>query len=249
MAMSRKPTRSALTLLELMIVLLVIGGMLALTWPNLRKSLERNELGEAARTVRELLEEVRYQAIVGGQIGIVRLEQATPELRYGSLTQWSTDPQFQEQLTGTASSTPTSMTVTGDANLSLSQQTGLPKALRLPEPVVFSRLDWGADPDPDSRPGKFGSPIRSNSRQSDNSNSNAVSNNSEATEPNPIDSQSAEVTDGSDFQYLSERKVWWLVFLADGTGQDVTIRLVDTDLEDGLSLLYRSGMGTVELQR
>ncbi|HAC92140.1 MAG TPA: hypothetical protein DCF63_16165, partial [Planctomycetaceae bacterium] len=88
MAMSRKPTRSALTLLELMIVLLVIGGMLALTWPNLRKSLERNELGEAARTVRELLEEVRYQAIVGGQIGIVRLEQATPELRYGSLTQW-----------------------------------------------------------------------------------------------------------------------------------------------------------------
>jgi len=37
--------------------------------------------------------------------------------------------------------------------------------------------------------------------------------------------------------------------LADGSGQDVTIRLVDTDLEEGLSLLYRSGMGTVEVQR
>jgi|LakMenE01Jun11ns_1017448.scaffolds.fasta_scaffold9952148_3 prepilin-type N-terminal cleavage/methylation domain-containing protein len=247
--MSRKSTRSGLTLLELMIVLLVIGGMLALTWPNLRKSLERNELNEAARTVRELLEEVRYQAMVGGQIGIVRLEQGIPELRFGSLAQWSSDPQFQEQLTGTASSPPTSVTVTGDANRSLSQQTALPKSLRLPEPVVFSRLDWGADPARDSRPASFGSRNRSDSRQSDDSNSNAVRHNSDATDPIPMDAQSAEVTDGSDFQNLSERKVWWLVFLADGSGQDVTIRLVDTDLEEGLSLLYRSGMGTVEVQR
>lgn len=247
--MSRCPTRAGFTLLELMIVLLVIGGAMALTWPNLRKSFERNELNEATRTVRELLEEVRYQAMVSGQIGIVRLEEGLGELRFGSLAQWSNDSHFQEQLSGAATSPFVSTTEADESNLGRGQQLGLPKSLQLPEPVVVGWLDWEADPERNSRPISNGPQVRSNSRPSGNSNLEEAEGNSGLAESIPFDQQSAEVAEGSNFQDLSDRKVWWLIFLSDGSGQDVTIRLVDTGIEEGLSLLYRSGMGTVEVRR
>lgn len=248
--MSRCPTRTGFTLLELMIVLLVIGGAMALTWPNLRKSLERNELNEAARTVRELLEEVRYQAMVSGQIGIVRLEEGLGELRFGSLAQWSNDSHFRGQLSGAATSPFASTSEADESNLGRrGQQLGLPKSLQLPEPVVVGWLDWGADPDRNSRPISNDPQIQTNSRRSGNLNLEEAEGNSGRAESIPFDQQSAEVAESSNFQDLSDRKVWWLIFLSDGSGQDVTIRLVDTGIEEGLSLLYRSGMGTVEVRR
>ncbi|MEZ6076030.1 MAG: hypothetical protein R3C56_10270 [Pirellulaceae bacterium] len=46
------PKSRAFTLLELVIVLLLMVGVLAVVWPNLQRPLQRTSLDEAAQMVR-----------------------------------------------------------------------------------------------------------------------------------------------------------------------------------------------------
>lgn len=66
--------RSAFTLLELLIVLVLLAFMVAITWPLLRKPMQRSLTEQAARQLREDLARARLNAIESGRTMAVHYE-------------------------------------------------------------------------------------------------------------------------------------------------------------------------------
>ncbi|MFO7906461.1 MAG: prepilin-type N-terminal cleavage/methylation domain-containing protein [Planctomycetota bacterium] len=66
--------RSAFTLLELLIVLVLLAFMVAITWPLLRKPLQRSLTEQAARQLREDLARARLNAIESGRAMAIHYE-------------------------------------------------------------------------------------------------------------------------------------------------------------------------------
>lgn len=66
--------RTAFSLLELVIVLVVMIGLMAIVWPNLQRPLSRTSLDEAAQMVRSAIDESRYQAALAGTPWFVKLQ-------------------------------------------------------------------------------------------------------------------------------------------------------------------------------
>jgi len=61
-----RPSRAAFTLLELLIVLAVLAGLAALSWPAVRGLLAKSELQSAAKQVRAALAKARLDAMESG---------------------------------------------------------------------------------------------------------------------------------------------------------------------------------------
>jgi len=76
--------RTGFSLLELLMVLAVIAGLVALAWPNLRKPLSDTPLSQAAANLRELIDECRYQAVLRGELTMLRLEKESSAIDMGS---------------------------------------------------------------------------------------------------------------------------------------------------------------------
>lgn len=72
------------SLLELLIVLAVIAGLVAIAWPNLRKPLGDTPLSQAAANLRELFDECRYQAVLRGELTMLRVEKQSSSVLLGS---------------------------------------------------------------------------------------------------------------------------------------------------------------------
>ena len=82
MSSSRKKNLG-FSLLEMLIVLAMMAGMMAMVWPNLQRPLQRAALNDAVSTLRSVLDEARYQAMARGEIWLVRLEVGSQELAVG----------------------------------------------------------------------------------------------------------------------------------------------------------------------
>ncbi|XZE55557.1 pilus assembly FimT family protein [Planctomycetaceae bacterium SH139] len=77
------PRRPAFSLLEMMIVLAILAGMMALAWPSLRRPMEESAVQQAAAELREQIAECRYQAAVHGQLVLIRFEAETSSFEWG----------------------------------------------------------------------------------------------------------------------------------------------------------------------
>lgn len=77
------------SLLEMMIVLAIMAGMVAMAWPNLQRSLQKASLEEAAASVRSVLDDARYQAMLRGQCWLVRVEKNSGVIHSGALEQFA----------------------------------------------------------------------------------------------------------------------------------------------------------------
>jgi prepilin-type N-terminal cleavage/methylation domain-containing protein len=88
----RKAVSRGFTLIELIIVLVIMVGALAIAWPNLQKPLGRVKLDEASQTLREAIDESRHQAIRQNQSILIRLRKGATEVQSGSIDS------FAEQL-------------------------------------------------------------------------------------------------------------------------------------------------------
>ena len=75
--------RPAFSLLELIIVLMVMIGLMAIVWPNLQRPLSRTSLDEGAQTVRNTLDESRYQATLAGTPWFIKLDIGSSSLSAG----------------------------------------------------------------------------------------------------------------------------------------------------------------------
>ena len=68
-------TRSAFSLLELMIVVLVMSGITAIVWPNLTKKLKSSNQIIFQQKLKETIEYCRYNAIIKGKIHMIIVQE------------------------------------------------------------------------------------------------------------------------------------------------------------------------------
>ena len=104
------------SLLELMIVLVVMVGLLAIAWPNMQRTLRRTTLNEAAQVLREAIDDGRYEAITTGKPIFVQMQQGNHEVRTGSF-----------------------------ANFANAEDVETPRTWRLPESIVITEVNWTSD--------------------------------------------------------------------------------------------------------
>jgi prepilin-type N-terminal cleavage/methylation domain-containing protein len=69
--------RRGYTLLELLVVLTVLAALAALSWPTVRRMMDRSDLRSAARELRATLLEARLEAIESGRTGWFRYRPGT----------------------------------------------------------------------------------------------------------------------------------------------------------------------------
>jgi type II secretory pathway pseudopilin PulG len=135
-------SRYGISLLELMIVLVIMTGALAIAWPNLRKPLQRSALHEAAQTVRVALDDARFQAIATGHFWFVRLEQSSDRIEYGRFMDFASNQ--TDHVFGGLSDSPTSRSGIPDQNLpTLNESSQSPRDYKLPAQITVAEVVMG----------------------------------------------------------------------------------------------------------
>ncbi len=237
------------SLLELMIVLVVMVGLLAIAWPNMQRSLRRNTLNEAAQVLREAIDEGRYEAITTGQPIFVQMQQGNHEVRTGSFANFANaedaDSSLSTSLSGTSlnqSTAPANSSTTSQQGFGLKQkEEKAPRSWRLPESIVITEVSWTSD-----------------SITQGNDEENAASNSHSTT----IDASSAasEYGETALASGLTESETaiaelgathhdWWLPISATGQSKNASIVLYDTSIHETMTVTYASATGALEIVR
>jgi len=135
------------SLLEMIIVLSIMAGMMVMVWPNLQRSLQKAVLEEAAATVRSVLDEARYQAMLQGECWFVRFEHDSGWLRSGSFHDFA---HHADSAAASGSGTPLSFSlantaedlgIEGDAAANATSYR-LPRIHRLPDSIRVVEVLW-----------------------------------------------------------------------------------------------------------
>ena len=124
--------QSAFSLLELIIVLMVMIGMLAIVWPNLQRPLSRTTLSEAAQVLRVVIDESRYQATITGTPQFVHLQQGESEFQTGAFADF-----FNSDSDSSSATRLESQAIGTDSQRATTWQ--------LPTTVIISNVQWATD--------------------------------------------------------------------------------------------------------
>lgn len=239
--------RTGFSLLELMLVLVVLVGVLALVWPNLQRPLKRSNLSNAAQKLREAIDESRHKAVVDGNPVFVQLQQGTSEVQTGTFSSFleSDDSGMKtslEENSNSRGSSTTSLT----SNLS-DDHTDTPKSWRLPEDVVIVDVRWSAEEENDEEEsGLYGSESFDSANPGDPSNDREHSKN---TSREKLVSSSFSAHESESHDEVSKEHCWWLPLTCQGQGRDASIILLDTKIGEELTVIYSSATGSLEIVR
>lgn len=223
------------TLLELVIVLAVMVGMLAVVWPNLQRPLQRTSLDEAAQMVRDAVDESRYQSALRGEPYFVRLQQGSGQLLSGSFNSFlNSDSQSANLLPSSASSSGglAGSSTVGDRSPAV-------RIWELPASVVISQVDWTLDA-PDSA-GQAGGDEEADVAADELEQSSPSAGSASTSSVEAAASGSPSGTAGG--------RQWWLPLTAVGRGRDATIELYDASINQRLRVTYSSATGALEITR
>lgn len=241
---SRQPP-TGFSLLELVIVLVVMIGLMAIAWPNLQRPLSRTTLDEAAQTVRSAMDESRYQATLGGTPWFVRFETGSFTVTAGSLASWlADDPGLGDGLTGIASN-PESTFPDAPANLNSTAPTSpsAKRSWRLPEQVRIAAVHWNL---PSSAPADSATQTAQATDSDGLAGPRATD--SAAVDALPTATTVADSTDES-FSVDAPAQLYWLPLLASGRGRDATIVLYDQLTQQSIQVIFISSTGAIEVSR
>jgi len=225
-----EPRTTAFTLLELIIVLAVMVGLLAVVWPNLQKPLQRTSLDEAAQLVRDAIDESRYQAALKGSPYFVQLQQGASRMRSGSLDSFLANAEEGDLSLAadeTAANMPDDESASESVALSNSSNSSW-RLWRLPGTVIVSRVAWTLD--------------GSLQREAEEERSSQDSPSTERALTDDLARQEVETTAGTG-------RVWWLPLTATGKGRDATIELHDPAIDQRLWISYSAATGALEISR
>ncbi len=225
----------AFSLLELIIVLVVMIGMMAIVWPNLQRPLSRTTLSEAAQILRDAIDESRYQASVRGVPQFVHLSQGQSEFESGTFDAFlSAESSFNGRLDVSQVALNSTNTVSSKDELN----NGPVKSWRLPPTVVISRVHWTLD----LAEAKSFEPNQETTSSSDDATTATTSITDVRGEVvmEPIDDSIESMA--TDLQ-------WWLPFSATGQGRDARIELFDNSIEQSLTVTYEAATGALEISK
>ncbi len=239
------------SLLELMIVLVLMVGLLAIAWPNMQRSLRRTTLNEAAQTLREAIDEGRHEAIVTGRPVFVQMQQGNHEVRTGSFANFAND---EDSLGSFGNELATEVVPSRASPSSLTQQqesqldSKSPRKWRLPESVVIAEVNWTSDSGLESDDESGLSPS-SDSASNHPVSSHHSSSHLDAASHGQSDS-SLSNTPGTD-EILSSldgtHSDWWLPISATGQSRSASIVLYDTTIHEKMTITYASDTGALEI--
>jgi Tfp pilus assembly protein FimT len=249
---SRPSRRLAFSLLEMMIVLVVMVGVLAIVWPNLQRPFRKAGLSEATQKLRQAIDDGRYQAMTTGTPVFIQIRQGGHEVRSVGLGSLVADdsgdlqagrPSDSEQASASAAPLQTSMTNGPSED---SHHAVTPRVWKLPDHVVISSVQWEHSGHEDSddlsnSEADDNQAIRSpfgGTRETVGQSERAFSNNAEgmdADAPNAL-------ADGSEEQ-------WWLPLTAMGHGRDAEITLWDTKANESMRVSFTASTGALEIIR
>lgn len=219
----RRSRGGGFSMLELLIVLAIMVGVAALTFPRLTRPLAESDAHQAANDLRDAITECRQSAALSGQPLFMRLESLQSEVEWGGWTELlasqfgSADQGWQPE--------PESESSTEDVlgrGLS-AYPTGL-KSARLPHGVVIESVHWISNvfaDDPMSRMASTdGDPAAVTDAAEDRSEEERFSELIGSDDATGVDvaSEAASAVDG-------ER--WFLPFLPSGRTRDCVIVLRD----------------------
>lgn len=220
--------RRAFSLLELIIVLVVMIGLMAVVWPNLQKPLSRTSLDEATQVVRTAIDESRYQATLAGTPWFVKLQVGAPVIHAGTFQTFmeaDTDDVSGDLSGGLANS------VSNSVSGSLSDSSNMTKAphvraWQLPDSVVISDVSWQ---------------LVDATQRSATSVDDRSLNSSPASELDPV----PELQEAT----LQEATIHWLPIVASGRGRDATVVLWDQTTQQSARVVFVASTGAIEVLR
>ena len=226
------PVRGGYSLLELLIVLTVLVGLLAIAWPSLSKPLANSDLLEAGNQLRTQLSEARLLAIQSGEPVIVRIECDSGMITFanwhqamGPLTLSDADPldESGEAMVLEEVDTPEIESASGAANV-----------WAIPEGIVVDRVirrESTSNQDASRGTLGFGDPLdRENGTE--------------------LETDLLSETDGTGFEEsIADPRISWVWFLPQGQACEATLYLVDQDARRELKVQIHAWSGGVELGR
>lgn len=226
------PVRGGYSLLELLIVLTVLVGLLAIAWPSLSKPLANSDLLEAGNQLRTQLSEARLLAIQSGEPVIVRIECNSGMITFANwhqamrpLTLSDADPldESGEAMVLEEVDTPEIESTSGAANV-----------WAIPEGIVVDRVI----------------------RQESTSNQDALRGTLGLGDPldrengTELETDLLPETDGTGFEEsIADPRISWVWFLPQGQACEATLYLVDQDARRELKVQIHAWSGGVELGR
>ena len=236
------PVRGGYSLLELLIVLTVLVGLLAIAWPSLSKPLANSDLLAAGNQLRTQLSEARLLAIQSGEPVIVRIECNSGMITFANwhqamrpLTLSDADPldESGEAMVLEEVDTPEIESTSGAANV-----------WAIPEGIVVDRVI----------------------RQEATSNQDALNRDASNQDAlrgtlglgDPLDRENGTEletdllpeTDGTGFEEsIADPRISWVWFLPQGQACEATLYLVDQDARRELKVQIHAWSGGVELGR
>lgn len=245
-------SRRAFSLLEMMIVLVVMVGILAIAWPNLQKPLRRAGLSQATQKLREAIDESRYQAMTTGTPVFIQLRQGESEVRSGGLDAFAADESdmnasgnnFDDSDAVMTSSPTTTTSLSRSVDHSLTQSHAVaPKVWHLPQNIVITDVTWEDAPSSDGASyGEEAATAGSGSSRDANSGYGQFA--SSANSVAEVDATEAEfdMLDGSEHE-------WWLPLTSLGHSRDVEITLWDKTSHESMKVSFSSATGELEIHR
>lgn len=226
------PVRGGYSLLELLIVLTVLVGLLAIAWPSLSKPLANSDLLEAGNQLRTQLSEARLLAIQSGEPVIVRIECDSGMITFANwhqamrpLTLSDADPldESGEAMVLEEVDTPEIESASGAANV-----------WAIPEGIVVDRVI----------------------RQESTSNQDALRDTLGFGDPldrengTELETDLLSETDSTGFEEsIADPRISWVWFLPQGQACEATLYLVDQDARRELKVQIHAWSGGVELGR
>jgi type II secretory pathway pseudopilin PulG len=242
-------------LLELIIVLMVMVGLLAVAWPNLRRPLERTTAREAAQGVRDAIEESLHQAATEGQIRFVRLRPGESLLWTGTFDEFLATEEFGlDELGGNASfrsqrdqvSPQATSRESSNRDTNAASDPGRPRQPRewqLPTEVKVLDVQWTSTPVLDV-PSQTASPLSGATRS-------AAGNDSlpRAAAGDASDGAFAQAADELGVEVTADHPGWWLPISPVSEGRDASVLLIDVRTRNCFSVRYESATGAIEIVR
>lgn len=233
------------SMLELMIVLVLMVGLLAIAWPNMQRLLRRTTLNEAAQVLREAIDEGRYEAITTGKPIFVQMQQGNHEVRTGSFANFANAEDADKSIGATANQGAIVSDPTASSQLGPGMRRSLdekpPRTWRLPESIVITEVTWTSDSVTDeSDPNAFAT----NADSASSDEKSVTNEHGELTKASgATDSETAIADLGT--QHID----WWLPISATGLSRSASIVLYDTSIHERMTVTYASATGSLEIVR
>ncbi|MFN6140188.1 MAG: Tfp pilus assembly protein FimT/FimU [Planctomycetota bacterium] len=265
----RMHPRGGFSLLELMIVVVLIAGILAIAWPSIARPMRKAELSEATQKLREAIEDGRYQAMMSGEPVFLQITQGDSQLRSGGIDalingELTEDSRGLDPTVGATSSPsvvaskPATATpargiqslIGGESDTGHGSTGVTPRVWKLPENIVVTSVQWM---DQESQQEDFGSSSSSSddSEAAGFARSNETSSGygSSSTAGSGLGGGTHESSEYSDPATSSSHEKWCLPMTAQGRGRDAEITLLDKRAKQTVTVSFTAATGELEIVR